>query len=55
MPDVERLLNAIDAASEASYGSEEDSQLAATRALSIDMYLGADLDPPPPGQSFARS
>lgn len=47
----ERLLSAIDAAEQDAYGSDQDSQLSAERALSIDLYLGKDIDPPPPGRS----
>lgn len=49
--DDERLLSAIDAAEEDAYGSDQDSQLSAERALAIDLYLGKDIDPPPPGRS----
>lgn len=48
------LLNAIDDADNRSYGSNLSNltaELSAERALSIDLYLGKDVDPAPQGQS----
>jgi hypothetical protein len=48
------LIAAIDDADNRSYGSNLSNltaELSAQRALSIDLYLGKDVDPPPPGQS----
>jgi hypothetical protein len=50
----DRLLGAIEAASENSYGSEQDSELGASRALSIRRYLGENIDPAPAGMSQVR-
>jgi hypothetical protein len=51
MPDLQRLLNAINAAEENSYGSDSDGDLAAERAASIDAYLGKNTFPAPDGRS----
>lgn len=51
MPDIEKLINAIDAASESAYGSETDSELSAQRELAINLYLGRNVDPAPEGRS----
>lgn len=51
MPDVEKLLNAIDAAEQYSFGSDEDSELQSDRARAIDYYLGRNIDPAPEGRS----
>lgn len=51
MPDMQRLLNAINAAEAHSYGSDEDGVLARDRAISIDLYQGRDLWPVPEGRS----
>ena len=48
MPDVDRLLNAIDQAEESSYGADTEGQLSAERAALINLYLGEDIDPAPP-------
>lgn len=48
------LIAAIDDADNRSYGSNLSNltaELSAQRALSIDLYLGKDVDPPPEGQS----
>jgi hypothetical protein len=48
------LVSAIDDAETRTYGSEISSrtaQLAAERALAIDLYLGQDVEPAPDGQS----
>src|SRR5215831_19917667 len=48
------IIAAIDQAEERSYGSSTSSltaELSAQRALSIDLYLGEDVDPAPDGQS----
>lgn len=51
MPDVEKLLNAIDAAEQYAYGSDTDGELASDRALAVDAYLGRNVDPAPTGRS----
>jgi hypothetical protein len=51
VPDVVRLLNAIDAAEEDSYGSDSDGDLAAERSTAIDLYLGRNIAPAPDGRS----
>lgn len=51
MPDVEKLLNAIDAAEAHAYGSDDDSELQTARARAIDYYLGRNIDPAPEGRS----
>jgi hypothetical protein len=51
MPDYEKLLNAIDAAEETSYGSDTDSELSKERALAIDYYLGKNIEAAPEGRS----
>lgn len=51
MPDVERLLNAIDAAEEHAYGADNDGVLESDRARAIEMYLGKNLEPAPEGRS----
>ena len=45
------LLRAIDEAEENSYSSEDDSDLARERALSIDFFLGKNVEPSPEGRS----
>jgi len=45
------LIQAIDSAESSSYGSEVDSELARERALSIDAYLGRNLEPDEEGLS----
>lgn len=49
--DHQRLLAAIDAAKENSYGSDEHSSLAAKRARWIEAYLGLNTNPAPEGRS----
>ncbi len=51
MPDVDKLLSAIDWAEENSYGSDTDGELSADRAYSIRLYLGENVDPAPTGRS----
>lgn len=51
MPDMDKLLQAIDAAEANAYGSEEDGDLAGDRELAIRLYLGKDVDPAPAGRS----
>lgn len=51
MPDLNRLLNAIDRAEEHSYSSDEMGDLAAERARNIDNYLGKNTLPAPEGRS----
>jgi len=50
----QRLIAAIDAFSETAYGSDNDETLAQERALSIDRYLGTNIDPAPVGTSQVR-
>lgn len=50
-PDEEKLLNAIDAFEERSYGGEQDGELQQQRALSIEYYLGNNVEPAPEGRS----
>lgn len=51
MPDLDRLLGAIDRAEEQSYSSESDGGLASDRALLINAYLGVNIDAAPEGRS----
>lgn len=51
MPDLDRLLAAIDAEEADAYGSDSDSQLAAERAYAINLYLGKNVDPVMEGRS----
>lgn len=51
MPDLERLLNAIDRAEENSYSSDEKGDLADERSRNIDNYLGKNTFPAPEGRS----
>jgi hypothetical protein len=51
VPDVDRLLNAIDAEEEHSYGSDSDGELASERATAVDLYLGRNIAPAPEGRS----
>lgn len=51
MIDNDRLIAAIDRAEEDSYGSDNDSTLSTERALSIDLYLGKNINPAPTGRS----
>jgi hypothetical protein len=51
MPDLDKLLAAIDAAEENAYGSDNDGGLAADRALLINLYVGQNVDPAPEGRS----
>jgi hypothetical protein len=51
MPDLDKLLAAIDAAEENAYGSDTDGGLAQDRALAINLYLGQNTDPAPTGRS----
>jgi len=50
----QRLLNAIDSFSTLAYGSETDEELSSQRALSIERYLGRNIDPAPLGRSQVR-
>jgi hypothetical protein len=49
--DLERLIQAIDAAEQSAYGSDSDSDLQTDRALSIDFYHGRNVEPAPEGRS----
>ena len=51
---TQRLLAAIDAFSETAYGSDTDDELAQSRALSIERYLGKNINPAPVGRSQVR-
>jgi hypothetical protein len=51
VPDVDRLLNAIDREEEHAYGSDGDGELAQERATNIDYYLGRNLPGAPDGRS----
>jgi hypothetical protein len=51
MPDLDRLIQAIDSAEEDTYGSDNDSELSNDRAYSIQLYLGENVDPAPSGRS----
>lgn len=53
--DEEALLNAIDSASEAAYGSEQDGTLASERARAIERFMGNNVRPAPKGTSQAVS
>jgi len=50
-PDEELLLNAIDSFEERSYGGEEDGELQSQRALSLEYYVGNNVEPGPAGRS----
>jgi hypothetical protein len=49
--DLERLIQAIDAAEQSAYGSDSDSDLQTERALAIDFYHGRNVEPAPEGRS----
>ena len=51
MPDNEKLLNAIDGFEQRSYGGDQDGELQQQRALSIEYYLGNNLEPGADGRS----
>jgi hypothetical protein len=51
MPDIEKLLNAIDAAEADAYGSDSDGELSSERAAAVDRYLGKNRLPAPDGRS----
>lgn len=51
MPDVDRLINAIDAAAENAYGGDNDGELSTERALALDYYNGRNVEPAPEGRS----
>ena len=54
MPDMDKLISAIDAAEELAYGSDThggDSQLSVDRAYSIRLYMGENIEPAPDGRS----
>lgn len=51
MPDLEKLLHAIDSAEANAYGSDEEGELSSERELAIRLYLGKDVDPAPAGRS----
>jgi hypothetical protein len=51
VPDIQRLLNAIDAAEADSYGSDSDGDLSSERAAAVDRYLGKNVIPAPDGRS----
>jgi hypothetical protein len=51
MPDIQKLLTAIDWAEEHAYGSDTEGELSQDRAYSIKLYLGENVDPAPTGRS----
>ena len=51
MADLERLIQAIDAAEQSAYGSDNDSDLQVDRAVAIEMYHGKNIEPAPEGRS----
>lgn len=51
MPDMDKLLRAIDAAEENAYGSDSKGELATERASAIDAYLGKGGPAAPDGRS----
>lgn len=51
MPDVDKLLGAIDDFEASSYCSDNDETLSAERAFAIDLYLGKNTNPAPDGRS----
>jgi hypothetical protein len=51
MPDIDKLLNAIDAAEADAYGSDSDGDLSSERAAAVDRYLGKNVLPAPDGRS----
>jgi hypothetical protein len=51
MPDMDRLIEAIDAASDTAYGGDQDSDLATERSLALDYYYGRNVEPAPDGRS----
>jgi hypothetical protein len=51
VPDVDRLLEAIDAASEVAYGGDHDAELMKERGLALDYYYGRNVEPAPDGRS----
>lgn len=51
MPDVDKLLGAIDDFEATSYCSDNDETLAQERAFAIDLYLGKNTNPAPDGRS----
>lgn len=50
----ERLVAAIDAYAETSYGSTNTSELSKSRSLALERYLGRNIDPAPEGRSQVR-
>lgn len=51
MADLERLIQAIDAAEQSAYGSDTDSDLQRDRAYAIQYYHGQNVEPAPEGRS----
>src|SRR5512139_1741370 len=51
---TEKLKSAINAYAETAYGSETDEELASSRALATDRYLGTNIEPAPVGRSQVR-
>jgi hypothetical protein len=49
--DFEKLISAINAAEQNSYGSDSDGDLSNERASAIDYYLGKNVEPAPEGRS----
>jgi hypothetical protein len=51
MPDVDKLLGAIDDFEASSYCSDNDETLSRERSFAIDLYLGKNTNPAPDGRS----
>ena len=51
MPDVDKLLGAIDDFESSSYCSDNDETLSRERSFAIDLYLGKNTNPAPDGRS----
>jgi hypothetical protein len=51
VPDVDKLLGAINSFESVSYCSDNDETLSKERAFAIDMYLGRNTNPAPDGRS----
>lgn len=51
MADLDRLIQAIDAAEQSAYGSDSDSDLQTDRAIAIDLFHGRNIEPAATGRS----
>ncbi len=54
MPDMQRLLSAIDAAEQDAYGSDSDGELADERSQAVDLYIGKNVEKAGEGRSQAQ-